>query len=204
MKDQITVLRCGFANAYLVGSRQGSVLIDTAAAPYREKVLAACKGARVRLILLTHGHYDHCQNAAFLSQALGCPVAIARADGDLLSQGEKRPVQGQGPWGRLYAAMSNRAICSQFIEPIHPDLFLEEGLDLSPYGVSGRVIALPGHTAGSMGVLLAGGGLFAGDAAQSLGPLGASWCWEDRAAARESMARIRALAKGKVYCGHGW
>lgn len=203
MKDQITVLRCGFANAYLVGSRQGSVLVDTAAAAYREKVLRACKGAHVRLILLTHGHYDHCQNAAFLSQALGCPIAIARADADLLSQGEQRPVRGRGPWGRLYAAMSNRAIQGQYIEPVHPDLFLEEGMDLSPYGVASRVIALPGHTAGSMGVLLAGGALLVGDAAQSFGPLSAPWCWEDPSAARESMARVRSLAKGKVYCGHG-
>lgn len=204
MKNQITVLRCGFANVYLVSSRQGSVLIDTAAAPYREKVLQACRGARVRLIFLTHGHCDHCQNAAFLSQSLGCPVAIARPDADLLSQGEQRPVQGRGPWGRIYAALSNRAIRRQYIEPIHPDVFLEEGMDLTPYGVSGRVIALPGHTAGSMGVLLDGGSLLAGDAAQSLGPLSSPWCWEDRAAAKASMTRIRSLTKGKVYCGHGF
>lgn len=204
MKTRVVLLRCGFANAYLLQGEGGSVLVDTGTARYRERVLAACRQARVRLILLTHGHCDHCQNAAFLSSQLGCPVGVSREDADLLTQGERRPVYGRGPWGRLYAAMINHTIQTQSIPPIQPDVFLQEGMDLSPYGPEGRVVALPGHTAGSIGVVLADGALLAGDAAQGFGPVTGPWCWEDQAAARESLRRLKRLAKGRIWCGHGF
>ncbi len=204
MKTTVTVLRCGFANAYLLRGQGGSVLVDTGTARYRQLVLEACRAARVRLILLTHGHCDHCQNAAFLSGELGCPVGISREDADLLAQGERRRVYGRGLWGRLYAAASNHTIQTQEITPVHPHVFLTEGMDLAPYGVAGRVVALPGHTAGSMGVLLADGALLAGDAAQGLGPVTGPWCWEDFTAAQASMQRLKRLAKKRPRCGHGF
>ena len=67
MKTTVTVLRCGFANAYLLRGQGGSVLVDTGTARYRQLVLEACRAARVLLILLTHGHCDHCQNSAIIS-----------------------------------------------------------------------------------------------------------------------------------------
>ena len=48
-------IACGMANAYLLHGDGGSILIDTGAEKYREKVAKACQNAGVRLILLTHG-----------------------------------------------------------------------------------------------------------------------------------------------------
>ena len=44
-----------------------------------------------------------------------------------------------------------------------PDIILEEGHDLSEHGLDTRVVHLPGHSKGSIGVLTAGGDLFHGD-----------------------------------------
>lgn len=44
-----------------------------------------------------------------------------------------------------------------------PDLHVEEGYDLSGYRFDARVVELPGHSTGSMGILTANGGLFGGD-----------------------------------------
>ena len=44
-----------------------------------------------------------------------------------------------------------------------PDLLVEDGFDLSEYGVDARVLHLPGHSKGSIGVLTADGALFCGD-----------------------------------------
>ena len=66
--ETIQQIRCGSVNCFLVQSGRAAILVDTGRAAYREKVLRACRAREevsVRLIVLTHGHIDHVQNAAF-------------------------------------------------------------------------------------------------------------------------------------------
>jgi len=44
-----------------------------------------------------------------------------------------------------------------------PDILLEDGYDLSHYGLNAKVISLPGHSRGSIGILTKEGDLFCGD-----------------------------------------
>jgi glyoxylase-like metal-dependent hydrolase (beta-lactamase superfamily II) len=94
---------------------------------------------------------------------------------------------------------------------VEPDLALEEGMDLKSYGLAGRVIATPGHTAGSVSVLLDGGDAVAGDLLVGgyLGGLlsprvpGYPYFAEDLRALRASIRKLLAGAPGRVYVGHG-
>lgn len=65
---RIERIKCGNGNCYIISNEGGAILIDTSLEKYREKVLNACKPHRMRLLVLTHGHIDHAQNAAFLSK----------------------------------------------------------------------------------------------------------------------------------------
>ena len=47
--------------------------------------------------------------------------------------------------------------------PVKPDIITESELDLSKFGVEGKAINTPGHTAGSLVVILPGGKIIAGD-----------------------------------------
>lgn len=200
---QIKTISCGHVNVYVLSGPDGAILVDTGMEKDRERVLNACRGSTVKLILLTHGHCDHCQNTRWLAERLRCPVGIGAADAPLIQAGEKRRVQGSGVWGRIYAAASNRVIQTEVIPPVEPQVLLKEGMSLTPFGVKGEIIALPGHTKGSVGVLLETGELFVGDAMQNLGRPAASWCWENRADMEASTAAIRRLNASAVYFGHG-
>ena len=196
-------IACGMANAYLLHGDGGSILIDTGAEKYREKVAKACQNAGVRLILLTHGHFDHCQSAAYLTRRLKCSIGIAGEDAALLERNEKRKVYGKGIWGRFYADASNRNIEQNEIEAVTPDVILEDGMSLGEYGVDAKTVKLPGHTAGSVGVLCDTGGLFVGDAMQNILFASAAWCYEDYEKAKESAAIVRSMNAGKIFFGHG-
>ena len=74
---------CGDVNCHLIQGEQGAVLVDTGRSGYGEKLLPLCQRWDVRLIVLTHGHVDHAQNAAFLAGELGVPVAMHRLDAPL-------------------------------------------------------------------------------------------------------------------------
>lgn len=203
MATRIVPLPSSGAHAYLLRSETTSILVDTGTEKLGEQTLAACHHTGVKLILLTHAHFDHCQNAAYFSRELGCPVAVSREDAPLLTSGEQRPVKGEGLFGSAYARVSNWSIRKNSIPSVTPQVFLEDGMSLAPWGIEGKVVSLPGHTAGSVGVLLDSRELLAGDAMSGLLRPGPAWCYEDKAQMEKSLEKILALKARRIYMGHG-
>lgn len=82
-------------------------------------------------------------------------------------------------------------------------MYLEDDQDLSEYGLDGRVIYLPGHTSGSIGVLTGGGDIICGDLfLGNIKPKKNSLV--DNAADMDaSIERLKNLDVKTVYPGHG-
>ena len=193
----------GDVNCHLVQGAQGAVLVDTGRAGYGEKLLTLCQRWDVRLIVLTHGHLDHVQNAAFLGRRLNAPIAMHRADRELLEDNDAQPMLAHRRLGRLLQGMSRRGFRDTLLPPFQPDLFLEDGDDLAPFGVDAQVVGLPGHTAGSIGVKTGDGDLLVGDAMFRLFSVGPALLYADRRQMEDSVAKIWALHPAALYFGHG-
>lgn len=71
-------------NCYVLLSGGEAAVIDPAGAI--ERIEAAVRGARLRWILCTHGHYDHVAAAAQLCERATVPCSVHRDDGPLLRQ----------------------------------------------------------------------------------------------------------------------
>jgi glyoxylase-like metal-dependent hydrolase (beta-lactamase superfamily II) len=84
-----------------------------------------------------------------------------------------------------------------------PDLYIEEGHDFSAYGLDARVLHLPGHSRGSIGILTADGDLFCGDLLDNTDQPVLNSIMDDLAAAKASVERLRGLEIHTVYPGHG-
>ena len=136
------------ANCYIlkdIDSNEGMV-IDPGGNP--EKILSAIKemGVEVKLIALTHGHFDHIGGLDKVKKALNVPVAIHEEDGEMLTDAKKNLSAFVGAPGEMEEA----------------DVLLKDGDNISFGGCSLKVIHTPGHTPG--GVCFYGGGaLFSGD-----------------------------------------
>ncbi len=204
MADAVQVLRirCGTGNCFLVSCGREAVLVDTGTAPFREKVLAACRGVSLRLILLTHGHIDHVQNAAFLAQKLEVPIAMHRDDLPLVENNLAQPLFPQGIFGRVLLAVSLRAM-QGIIPSFSPTVLLREGDGLEEYGIPARVLELPGHTLGSIGLDVEGTHLLVGDALMHWAVPGCPAIYHDRDKMRESARRLAGLGERQVHFGHG-
>ncbi len=203
MTTRIQRIPCGNGNSFLIFTEESGILVDTGREKYRQKVLDACRNIPVRLLVLTHGHVDHVQNAAFLSEALGVPAAIHRADLPLLADQFSQPLEARGLLGHVVLSASLKSFRQDPIPPFTPTIFLSEGDTLEEYGIPAKVLALPGHTAGSIGLDVAGRDFIAGDALMNLFYPTRSMLCHDRTAMEESARRISALGSRTIHFGHG-
>jgi hydroxyacylglutathione hydrolase len=198
---------------YLVTIRDGFALIDCGDASDRgllEKELAqrGVQPGSLKLVLLTHGDFDHTGNAAFLQQHYAAKIAMHAADAGMvthadMSWGRKARPDQVTLFGRFISLISPLFASHARFETFTPDLYVEDGQDLAGYGFDARVIGLPGHSQGSIGILTAGGALFCGDLLSNMVQLGPHFMIDDLAAYDASVEKLKSLPIGLVYPGHG-
>jgi glyoxylase-like metal-dependent hydrolase (beta-lactamase superfamily II) len=155
-------IRSGISTAYLIVEGRDAMLIDASEAAAAPKVLAKLDelGAELHLIVLTHFHYDHVGAADAIRAATGARVAIHRDDADALRKGGRLNLRPT----RLFARLIAPGINKKDQLPVTPDIELDDVEDLSLYGGFGTTFSTPGHTPGSISIILDDGTVFAGDA----------------------------------------
>jgi hydroxyacylglutathione hydrolase len=84
-----------------------------------------------------------------------------------------------------------------------PDILVGDGDDLSQYGLDGRVVYIPGHTTGSIGVLTGEGDFFCGDLLTNSGRPEKNRLVDDEAEMDASIEKLKTLGVKTVYPGHG-
>jgi hydroxyacylglutathione hydrolase len=177
-------------NAYVVGdeSSRDAIVID-APPDSLQLILDAVRdeNVTVRLIVLTHAHYDHVIDAAALKRETGAPLAISADALEHLKQGVRA---GSVPYQ---------------IDEVGPDQILADG-DVIPVGqYQFRVMLTPGHAPGqislaeeSQDVVFGGDTLFPGGYGRADLPESSE---EDT---RASMRRMLTLSdRATVFPGHG-
>ena len=199
----ITQIRCGMSNCYLLTGDSGSILIDACGRPDVSVIYEKIKNDKVRLILLSHGHPDHIGAASELARRLHVPVAISKEDAALLENPTVRQLQAHTLIGKLLKLATKSIMGKGKRAPIHSDIWLRDGQSLAEYGINAKVVALPGHTRGSVGILTDDGGFFAGDAVFNILRPSGSLVYENRAQMEQSLGIILRSGAKMLYPGHG-
>jgi glyoxylase-like metal-dependent hydrolase (beta-lactamase superfamily II) len=107
--------------------------------------------AEVRCAVVTHGHADHAGGARELQRR---HIKIVAGVGDLWR--ELDGIHGHLTATSFFAVLLKIVIPGHY-PPVWPDVRVIDRYDLHDCGVDGEVIAMPGHTPGSVVVLVAGG-----------------------------------------------
>jgi len=212
MDVRIHTIPLGFDQCFVVES-DGVIAIDAGSAHKGRAFVrgldrASIRPGDVRLILLTHAHWDHAGSAGELREFTGAPIAFHRHEVEWLERGVTPLPPGLTSWGRIFMAIHRLCVPLVHVPPTTVDLVLDDGgLSLAECGIPGRVVPTPGHSPGSVSVLLDGGEVFVGDLAMNALPLrmtpGLPILGDDPEVIADSWRRLLDAGARTVFPAHG-
>ena len=176
------------ANTYLIVSGGEALVVDPAVSVEQITNAAAERGAVLKGILLTHGHFDHTVALDTLRRALPIEAYIHEQDAEMLTDGRKNAYYDFYGKECKYAPAEN---------------LLRDGSIIPIGDETLSVIHTPGHTKGCVcflgdGFLVTGDTLFADS-------IGRTDLWGGSVTAMSaSLEKLRTLPQDlKIYPGHG-
>ncbi len=178
------------SNCYIIPGENGrAVVIDPASARDVKSFLEA-KGLTLGAVIITHGHFDHFAGAAELKRSFDTEVFAPKADLEMFLDADKC-------WADFMPYTP--------YEELKPDVLFSDGETLMVCGTEFKVMAAPGHTAGSclllceeLGAIFTGDVIFRGSIGRTDGFSGSDGDM------RLSLGKIAALEGNyTLYCGHG-
>lgn len=226
MDQEIIRIDLNGVNCYLAKAGDGFILFDTGGHMIMDKVFnnrcidleeelekAGCRPGNLKLIVLTHGDNDHTANAAYIRDKYKAKIAMHSADLELVDNPDIEKVMQTFKYKsiaykiifcflkHLIKKISIKTL--EDFERFKPDIFIKEEDNLDEYGLEAKVLHIPGHTAGSIGILTADRDLISGDLFINTDKPNTAPNALDFKELAESVRRLRELKIKTVYPGHG-
>lgn len=155
---KISIFPLGMINAFLLINSKSCILIDTGLPNSEKSIENALKKFNltftdIKLIIITHAHIDHAGNTAKIKSLSGAHVIAHNGDLPYYKGEKKMHFCCTGWFGWLFSKTG--AIQKPF-DTFEPDILLSSNdkFSLNSYGIDGEIISTPGHTQGSISIVI--------------------------------------------------
>ena len=205
IKDfEITRIKGGTDNCYIVSDGKKAILFDTSSGDSQTEVLEAVSKYDLKLVVLSHPHFDHAENAALISKQFNVPVAYNKADDEIFDNYDSQPLKSYGLVGFVVLKMSLKVLRETKVNRPSDYFYVKDGETLGEYGFPDiRVVELPGHTKGSIGLLVGDSAILVGDALDNWIRPGVGHLFYDLDVQKKTADKIRSYGHRRIYYGHG-
>ncbi len=212
MATQIFSTQFGINRLYVIKDK-GAILIDSGQSKkgkafrrFLERV--SIDPNEIKLIVLTHGDFDHVGSAGEIKEITGAQIAIHEADKVNLEESRFHWPQGVTVWGKISHGLFAPLMSNLAIPHANADIVLGAAdYPLETFGIDGKIVYTPGHTRGSVSVVLETGEAFVGCMAHNY-PLfrfrpGLPIYADDIEEVKTSWKKLFAMGVKTIYPGHG-
>ncbi|MEN8202894.1 MAG: MBL fold metallo-hydrolase [Bacteroidota bacterium] len=168
MPLQIIPFQYSINTAYIIKDK-GAVLFDASykgAAKSFSKLLSksGIEPDEIKLIIISHGDFDHAGGAKELQELTGAKIVMHEKDRENLENSVFHWPEGVTPWGKFSRALLKPMLKKKVaFPPAKVNISVgDQGLSLKEYGIPGKIVYTPGHTYGSISIILESGEAFIG------------------------------------------
>lgn len=150
----------GRSNCYLISYRCKHLLVDAGRKNQWHSL-------RIRLdrlglhndslsaLILTHSHFDHADNAAAIQEKFKTKIIIHKSEADYLASGDNPLVHGTTFVTRFLTNLfAKRLLACWKYKPAEYDIRIDERYDLNHWGFNAYILHTPGHSPGSISVIV--------------------------------------------------
>lgn len=208
---QIHRIKLGVCNCYIV-KQKSSMLID-AGPPKQERkfirktVQLGIDPEEISLIVATHGHIDHIGSLFGIKTVTGGEVMSHRLDREIVEKADLNLPEAVTPWAKFLRFLLKLSQKNVRFDPTPVETVVDDEFSLSGYGIDGKIVHTPGHTIGSISVLLDTGDAFVGDLLMNGFPMrkgpGRPIFADDPEAVEKSVELLLENGAKTFYPGHG-
>lgn len=150
----------GRCNCYLIPLKSTLILVDTGKRLGYRRLLRRIAKVSNSLqadgyLILTHTHFDHCQNAKRLSDEQGYRIILGNAEEGFALHGFSSAPKGTNRFSRFIYFLGNRCFRYKLkFKHFRPELLVLDEMVLNVEDANIRVISTPGHSVGSISVIV--------------------------------------------------
>jgi glyoxylase-like metal-dependent hydrolase (beta-lactamase superfamily II) len=150
---RLTPARC---NIFVVSRYDRHIVVDTGISFDRSRIESALsrKGIVPEAVVLTHTHFDHAGNAAWLAREYGAEIVVQAAEAGFLAAGDTPIPSGTIPVTKGLSEIGKKVSTVFKYEPCVADHVFENIFDLNRFGIDGYIMHTPGHCAGQSAVVI--------------------------------------------------
>jgi len=190
-------------NCYILQNNDSIILVDTGSKSKLKQLEQTLRHhliniENITLILITHGDFDHTGNCACFQKKYKIRIAIHEKDAGMIEKNDMF-------WNRKSGAKIVRIVLNAIfgIKKCTPDLKIQDGFNLNEFGINAKTIHIPGHSAGSIGILTNEGDFICGDIFENTKKPKIGSIIDNKTDAEASIAMIKKLGIKRVFPGHG-
>jgi len=152
----ITRLTPAGCNIWVVTRNDRTIIVDTGISFDRSRIERALKrkGIIPEAVILTHTHFDHAGNAAWLQAEYGTGVVVQEAESAMLAAGDTPIPEGTYTFTRGMIGIGRKMQPVFRYDPCVAEHVFNDQFDLNRFGINGYVMHTPGHSPGGATVVI--------------------------------------------------
>jgi len=168
----ITAVLSGRTNVFLLSNGEKNILVDTSISLFWKKLdkrLNELNVHHIDYLILTHTHFDHVANTKRIKEKYKALVIVHKDEAEYLASGKNVIPGGTNLFTRTIVRLFGKRFGSMVQhQPCSGDIIIDSTYDLKKIRFNAYIIHTPGHSSGSISIIIDDEIALVGDAMLSI------------------------------------
>lgn len=143
-------------NPLLLSYNNNYILVDTGIKEkcdaITERLAKLLKGYPLKALIINHAHYEHVENVAAIKEKFNPKIIVHEREAEYVEKGESSPLPS---WNYVKGEKINNCPSTKwYFTPVQADILVDKRLDLAEYAFNGYILWTPGHSPGSLSIII--------------------------------------------------